>query len=88
MRVNMVTETGLVGSYRKPAGPLRQATGPPRSGAGVGVGMLMVLWFYGFMDLRFYGFMVLWFYALVITKFPFHVFRKMLFLYPRFSRIY
>ena len=37
-------------------GPPRQATGPPRSGAGVGVGMLMVLWIYGFMVFWFYGF--------------------------------
>ena len=33
------------------------ATGPPRSGARVGVGMLMVLWFYGF---TLVCFMVLW----------------------------
>ena len=44
-------------------GTLRQATESPRSGAGVGVGMLMVLWFHGFMvswfyGLRFYGFTV------------------------------
>ena len=38
----------------------RQATGPPQSGAGVEVGMLEVLWLYGFMVLWSYGFMVLW----------------------------
>ena len=37
--------------------PLRQATGSPRSGAGVGVGMLMVSWLYGFMVV---DVMVLW----------------------------
>ena len=30
----------LVFSSKRAAGPLRQATGPPRSGAGMGVGML------------------------------------------------
>ena len=38
-----------------------KVAGPPRSGAGVGVGMLMVLWFYGFMVI---GFMVLKSYGL------------------------
>ena len=63
-------------------GPLRQGTGPPQSGAGVGVVLLMVLWFlvlwfYGFMVLWFYGcvvlwfqgFMVLWFYAFMVLWF-------------------
>ena len=38
------------------------------SGAGVGVGMLRGLWFYGFMVLWFWvvGFMVLWFCGLVV----------------------
>ena len=42
-------------------GPPRQATGPPWSGAGVGVGMLMVVWFHGFMvvDVSVFGFMIL-----------------------------
>ena len=40
-----------------------QATGPPRSGARLGVGMLMVLWFYSFMVLWFDGLMVLWLYG-------------------------
>ena len=38
----------------------------PRSGAGVGVGMFMVVWFYGFMILWFFGFMVLWFYGFMV----------------------
>ena len=46
--------------------PPWQATGPPQSGAGVGVGMLMALWFYGVMVLCFYGFMVLWFYGFMV----------------------
>ena len=36
------------------------------SGAGVGVGMLMGLWFYGFMV---FGFLVLWFYGFVFYGF-------------------
>ena len=55
-------------------GPLRQATGPPRSGAGVSeilyvdgfILWFMVLWVYGFIVLWFYGvmvFLVLWFYG-------------------------
>ena len=39
---------------------------PPRSGAGMGVGMLMVFWFYGFMVLWFHGFMVSWFYSFMV----------------------
>ena len=50
-------------------GPIRQATGPPRSGAGVGVGMLMVLWFYGSWFLWFDGFMVWWFNGLMVLWF-------------------
>ena len=52
----------------------------------------MVLWLYGFMVLWFYGFLVLWFYGFVVswfqelTKFPYHVFRKILISYPRLSK--
>ena len=51
--------------------PLRQAPGPPRSGAGVGVGMLMFLWFYGFVIFGFWfcGFMVLWFCGFMVCGF-------------------
>ena len=45
-----------------------------RSGARVGVGMLMVLWFYGY-GLRFYGFMILsWFYDFMVSWFMFYGF--------------
>ena len=53
---------------KKGTGPLRQATGPPRSDAGLGVGMLMVSWFL-FLSLLVFGcwlngFIVLWFIVL------------------------
>ena len=35
----------------------------------VGVGMLMVLWFSGFLVLWFYGFIVLWLYGFVVLWF-------------------
>ena len=73
-------------------GPLNQATGPPLSGAGVGVGRYVegcwgfpyliikkVSWFLVFW---FFGFLfsqilyVLWKYLLHITKFPCHVFDR------------
>ena len=49
---------------------------------------VVVLWFYGFM---FCSFMVLWFYGFLVSKntdLPFHVFRRILVPYPRFSRFY
>ena len=45
---------------------LHRLTCSARSGAGVGVGMLMVLWFLGFMVLSFYGFIVFWFYGCIV----------------------
>ena len=53
----------------RPMGQLRQAMGPPRSVAGVGVGMLIVLQFSGFMVLCFYGFTIFWFYGFMVYGF-------------------
>ena len=73
----------------KPLGALgnfEKTSSHNRSGAGGWVGILMVLWFYGF------GCLVCWFYGFMVprfrkfTKLPFHVFRKMLIPHPRSSR--
>ena len=42
---------------------------PPRSGAGVVVGMLRVVWFDGFLILWFCGFMFLWYYGFMALWF-------------------
>ena len=72
----------------------RHGTTPVRSGAGLGVGMLMVLWLYGFMVLWFYGFIVLWFYGFMALRFYgfmvlcFYVFTKLQNFHFMFSGIY
>ena len=70
--------------------PLGESSAKDRSGAGMVVGMLVVLWFYGFKALWFYSFMVLSFmvYAFMVSRFqklaklPFHVLRKIMISYP------
>ena len=63
--------SGLVDGSRQCAETRKPklVNGPPQSGAGVGVGMLRVLWLYGCMVLLFYGFIVLWLYGFIVVYF-------------------